>query len=114
MLLNFTAEKNEILESLAKQKNKKVLGTSLVESKIFKVKRYFNHLYSYLNIIFYSQLIYTSLKSLPAAATKWLQSCSTLQPHRWQPTRLPCPWDLQAITLEWVAISFSDAGMHAC
>ena len=26
-------------------------------------------------------------------AAKSLQSCLTLQPHRWQPTRLPCPWD---------------------
>ena len=29
--------------------------------------------------------------------------------HRWQPTRLPHPWILQARTLEWVAISFSNA-----
>ena len=28
-----------------------------------------------------------------AAAAKSLQSCPTLQPHRWQPTRLPRPWD---------------------
>ena len=29
-----------------------------------------------------------------AAAAKSLQSCLTLcNPHRWQPTRLPCPWD---------------------
>ena len=26
-------------------------------------------------------------------AAKSLQSYPTLQPHRWQPTRLPCPWD---------------------
>ena len=30
---------------------------------------------------------------LSAAAAKSLQSCLTLQPHRWQPTRLPHPWD---------------------
>ena len=30
-------------------------------------------------------------------------------PHRWQPTRLPFPGILQARTLEWVAISFSNA-----
>ena len=31
---------------------------------------------------------------LSAAATaKLLQSCPTLQPKRWQPTRLPHPWD---------------------
>ena len=28
-----------------------------------------------------------------AAVAKSLQSCLTLQPHRWQPTRLPRPWD---------------------
>ena len=28
-----------------------------------------------------------------AAAAKLLQLCPTLQPHRRQPTRLPCPWD---------------------
>ena len=27
------------------------------------------------------------------AAAKSLQSCPTVRPHRWQPTRLPCPWD---------------------
>ena len=28
-----------------------------------------------------------------AAAAKSLQSCPTVRPHRWQPTRLPRPWD---------------------
>ena len=28
-----------------------------------------------------------------AAAAVSLQSCPTLQLHRWQPTRLRCPWD---------------------
>ena len=28
-----------------------------------------------------------------AAAAKSFQSCTTLRPHRWQPTRLPHPWD---------------------
>jgi len=32
-------------------------------------------------------------KLLAAAAAKSLQSCPTLRPHRWQPTRLPRPWD---------------------
>ena len=36
--------------------------------------------------------IYTTIV-YAAAAAKSLQSCPTLQPHRWQPTRLPCPWD---------------------
>ena len=29
----------------------------------------------------------------PAAAAKSLQSCPTVWPHRWQPPRLPHPWD---------------------
>ena len=33
----------------------------------------------------------------------------SVRPHRRQPTRLPVPGILQAITLEWVAISFSNA-----
>ena len=28
-----------------------------------------------------------------AAAAKSLQSCPTVRPHRWQPTRLLHPWD---------------------
>ena len=32
-----------------------------------------------------------------------------MRPQRWQPTRLPLPGILQARTLEWVAISFSNA-----
>ena len=28
-----------------------------------------------------------------AAAAKSLQSCPTVRPHSWQPTRLPRPWD---------------------
>ena len=34
-----------------------------------------------------------ALCSITAAAAKSLQSCLTLRPHRWQPTRLPHPWD---------------------
>ena len=33
----------------------------------------------------------------------------SVRPHRWQLTRLRCPWILQARTLESVAISFSNA-----
>ena len=33
----------------------------------------------------------------------------SVQPHRRQPTRLPIPGIFQARTLEWVAISFSNA-----
>ena len=47
--------------------------------------------------------------SNPAATAKSLQSCLTVQPHWRLPTRLPCPWGSPAKTLEWVAISFSNA-----
>ena len=53
--------------------------------------------------VYVPQLLYPSIcwwtsRLLPcsaaaAAAAKPLQSCLTLQPHRWQPTRVPCPWD---------------------
>ena len=37
-----------------------------------------------------------------------------VRPHGWQPTGLLRPWILQAKLLEWVAVSFSNACMHAC
>ena len=47
---------------------------------------------------------------LPAAAAKSLQSCPTLcDPIDGSPPGSPIPGILQARTLEWVAISFSDA-----
>ena len=30
---------------------------------------------------------------MSSAAAKLLQSCLTVRPHRWQPTRRPRPWD---------------------
>ena len=46
-----------------------------------------------------------------AAAAKWLQSCPTLHdPIDSSPSGSPIPGILQARTLEWVAISFSNAG----
>ena len=48
--------------------------------------------------------------NLAAAATKSLQSCLTLcDPVDGSPPGSPVPGILQARTLEWVAISFSDA-----
>ena len=38
-------------------------------------------------------LPYNEVNHLYAAAAKSLQSCPTLRPRRWQPTRLPRPWD---------------------
>ena len=52
---------------------------------------------------------YTSVKSA-AAAAKLLQSCPTLwDPIDGSPPGSPVPGILQARTLEWVAISFSNA-----
>ena len=50
--------------------------------------------------------------STPAAtAAKLLQSCPTLcDPIDGSPSGSPVPEILQARTLEWVAISFSNAG----
>ena len=44
-----------------------------------------------------------------AAAAKLPQSCPTVQPHRWQPTRLPHPWDSPGKNTGVGAISFSNA-----
>ena len=49
-------------------------------------------------------------KDIPAAAAKLLQSCPTLcDPIDGSPPGSPVPGILQARTLEWVAISFSNA-----
>jgi len=49
-------------------------------------------------------------KLISAAAAKSLQSCPTLcDPIDGSPSGFPVPGILQARTLEWVAISFSNA-----
>ena len=58
-----------------------------------------------------SQILLTALKQNTAAtaATKLLQSCPTLcDPRDGSPPGSPVPGILQARTLEWVAISFSN------
>ena len=51
------------------------------------------------------------MTSAAAAAAKSLQSCPTLcNPIDGSPQGSPIPGILQARTLEWVAISFSNAG----
>ena len=51
------------------------------------------------------------LMKVKAAAAKSLQSCPTLcDPMDGSPPGSPVPGILQARTLEWVAISFSNAG----
>ena len=50
------------------------------------------------------------LEEISAATAKWLQSCPTLcDPIDGSPLGYPVPGILQARTLEWVAISFSNA-----
>ena len=52
----------------------------------------------------------TNIHRLYAAAAKSLQSCPTLcDPIDGSPLGSPVPGILQARTLEWVAISFSNA-----
>ena len=52
-----------------------------------------------------------SIKAAAAAAAKSLQSCPTLcDPIDGSPPGSPVSGILQARTLEWVAISFSNAG----
>ena len=59
--------------------------------------------------LFCCLVLYFNFYPAAATAAKSFQSCPTLWPHRWQPTRLPVPGILQARTLEWVAIYFSNA-----
>ena len=55
-------------------------------------------------------VLYMSLLSILYAAAKSLQSCLTLcDPIDLGPPGTPIPGILQARTLEWVAISFSNA-----
>ena len=65
--------------------------------------------YSYLCVPVVSH-IYVHYSAAAAAAAKSLQSCSTLcNPIDGSPPGSPVPGILQARTLEWVAISFSNA-----
>ena len=48
-----------------------------------------------------------------AAAAKSLQSCPTLRSHRWQSTRLLCPWDSPGKNTG-VGCHFLLQCMHAC
>ena len=55
-------------------------------------------------------IIITMCSCKAAAAAKSLQSCPTLcDPRDGLPPGSPIPGILQAITLEWVAVSFSNA-----
>ena len=59
----------------------------------------------------YKEATCTPETNIVVAAAKSLQSCSTLcNPVDGSPPGSPVPGILQARTLEWVAISFSNAG----
>ena len=71
-----------------------------------------------LHTVFYSGVpIRPPTNSVGGFPSPYILSCccvtsvvsDSVRPHRWQPTRLPILWDFQARTLEWVAISFSNA-----
>ena len=71
-------------------------------------------IYIYISQIFFffSSIPLSSYRicTAAAAAAKWLQSCLTLcDPIDGSPPGSPIPGILQARTLEWVAISFSNA-----
>ena len=48
------------------------------------------------------------MQSSAAAAVASVVS-NSVQPQKWQPTRLPHPWDSPGKNTDWVAISFSNA-----
>ena len=61
-------------------------------------------------VVMYGCESWTIKKIAAAAAAKSLQSCPTLcNPIEGSPPGFPIPGILQARTLEWVAISFSNA-----
>ena len=71
------------------------------------VKKYFKSLY---NKHFHKLLFFLYVQRICPAAAKLLQSCPTLCNLRdGSPPGSPVPGILQARTLEWVAISFSNA-----
>ena len=61
-------------------------GLSLFRKPPVKVSPTARHGQSH-HLFFYPQ------PTFAAAAAKSLRPCPTLRPHRWQPTRLPLPWD---------------------
>ena len=76
-------------------------------------KEYLNYILSTKYIYLISEtLILTDIITICCCCCCWVTSVMSncVRPHRWQPTRLPRPPGiLQARTLEWAAISFSNA-----
>ena len=84
---------------------------SLIMKFIYSSEHLFIHLYLLsTNTYWVSQCASCSLLITAAAAAKSLQSCPTLcDPTGGSPPGFPVPGILQTRTLEWVAISFSNA-----
>ena len=73
------------------------------------IKRLFHPHQEALSVLF-AFCHWSDIVCIPAAAAKSLQSCLTLcDPIDGSPPGSPVPGILQARTLEWVAISFSNA-----
>ena len=89
--------------------NEHLLYSCKLDFLIWKNFLIFN--FNWLMIVLQYQVdfCYTSMWTSHAAAAKSLQSCPTLcNPIDGSPPGSPVPGILQAITLEWVAISFSN------
>ena len=71
---------------------------------------YFHHFIFQLTDLFFASDILLRIPSATAATAKSLRSCPTLcDPMHCSPPGSPVPGILQARTLEWVVISFSNA-----
>ena len=83
----------------------------LYHNKWLAITVHYGNFYTILLISRHIQIdMYISNHIYDAAAAKSLQSCSTLcDPRDSSPPGSPVPGILQARTLEWVAISFSNA-----
>ena len=86
-----------IISSLPLQKHYLPTKVHLIKAMVFRVVMYGYESWA--------------TKKVAAATAKSLQSCPTLcDPRDGSPPSSPIPGFLQARTLEWVAISFSNAG----
>ena len=63
-----------------------------MQEKQWNEKEAQNHILKKSLIALHTEMFWL-LSAAAAAAAKSPQSCPTLRPQRWQPTRLPHPWD---------------------